>query len=117
MDLPRTVGDLYLGQRKRLLTVNAGWWSIKPSGVTLRAKADDMVWWSMPGGKVVEGGIVRLPTLRRISNSTVVTPSAWWYCPYPLIITAWARAGLAIGVAGATHAGDYGTAASVHAPD
>lgn len=72
MDLPRyglvtfTWGNVSTIDRERGLVV------IKPSGVAYETmKADDMVVVDM-SGKVVEGGIVRLPTLRRISNSTVV---------------------------------------------
>lgn len=73
MDLPRyglvtfTWGNVSAIDRERGLVV------IKPSGVAYETmKADDMVVVDM-SGKAVEGNIVRLPTLRRISNSTVVT--------------------------------------------
>lgn len=72
MDLPHyglvtfTWGNVSAIDRERGLVV------IKPSGVAYETmKADDMVVVDM-SGKVVEGSIVRLPTLRRISNSTVV---------------------------------------------
>ncbi len=45
-------------------------------------KAADMVVVDM-SGKVVEGEFAHLPTLRRISNSTVVTRRLR-HCPYPL---------------------------------
>ena len=69
MDLPRyglvtfTWGNVSTIDRERGLVV------IKPSGVAYETmKADDMVVVDMSG----KGSIVRLPTLRRISNSTVV---------------------------------------------
>lgn len=74
MDLPRyglvtfTWGNVSAIDRERGLVV------IKPSGVAYETmKADDMVVVDM-SGKVVDGEyIVRLPTPRHISNSTVVT--------------------------------------------
>lgn len=73
MELPRyglvtfTWGNVSAIDRERGLVV------IKPSGVAYETmKAADMVVVDM-SGKVVEGGIAHLPTLRRISNSTVVT--------------------------------------------
>lgn len=72
MDLPRyglvtfTWGNVSAIDRERGLVV------IKPSGVAYETmKADDMVVVDM-SGKVVEGSIVRLPTPRRILNSTAV---------------------------------------------
>ncbi len=68
-------------------------------------KADDMVVVDM-SGKVVEGNIVRLPTPRRILNSTVVT-RAWRHCPYPLhSCHRMGAGGAAIPALGTTHA-DY----------
>lgn len=73
MDLPRyglvtfTWGNVSAIDRERGLVV------IKPSGVAYETmKAADMVVVDM-SGKVVEGEYRHLPTLRRISNSTVVT--------------------------------------------
>ena len=70
MDLPRyglvtfTWGNVSAIDRERGLVV------IKPSGVAYETmKADDMVVVDMSG----KGSIAHLPTLRRISNSTVVT--------------------------------------------
>ncbi len=73
MDLPRyglvtfTWGNVSAIDRERGLVV------IKPSGVAYETmKAADMVVVDMSGKVVEDGNIARLPTPRRISNSTVV---------------------------------------------
>ncbi len=83
MELPRyglvtfTWGNVSAIDRERGLVV------IKPSGVAYETmKAADMVVVDM-SGKVVEGSIAHLPTLRRISTLPSL-PVAWRHCPYPL---------------------------------
>lgn len=107
MELPRyglvtfTWGNVSAIDRERGLVV------IKPSGVAYETmKADDMVVVDM-SGNVVEGSIVRLPTLRRISNSTVVIRRlAALSIPTPLMPPRGRRRGWRSPALGTTHA-DY----------